>query len=389
VLTAAWSASAWRPWGTFPLGSPRFFAHSGLVLGAWLVVAVASWAVVRGRHWLLTACFTAPAGALLAAAVTGLQTFPDALPVLWGALLAAGALWLLVGRRLVLTAAFSSAVALGLFLGGAAGVLLILAERPPPPGTRPRGGGLPAPDELEGELTLSCGAARLRIHPLLLLDATSRDGFWPGFSLADPLEGAPQLAGPGRRAALSHGPDSVDATTVLPHPVASHLSRFTDVFLEGTTRPGVHFAGTAEGVVFPFEPFDYPKGRPAHFAFVRGADLVVARGTDAEKGPFVPLAGGPLPDGVLRFTLFDGAAPLCTVAFLDFAAQADVDSESPTAGEGVAPNVIQFGLPGQGPARPMLHLSLAETSIGGGLETVRHASGTYRNRIRVTSPSAP
>jgi hypothetical protein len=64
------------------------------------------------------------------------------------------------------------------------------------------------------------------------------------------------------------------------------------------------------------------------------------------------------------------------LTFLDFATQADTTSESPTSGEGVPLNVIQYGLGGR-PRRD---------SIGAGLETIRHTAGTSRNRVILSAP---
>jgi hypothetical protein len=287
-------------------------------------------------------------------------------------------LWLLSSARLI----FASPVALiGLVAGALGGGLHLAARRPLPAATTPSALPLPAGDELQGSLVLSCGHASLRVNPLLAMQATSADGFWPGLSARDSLEGEPALQGAERRAFLHHTTQSVDALTVLPHEVTSHLNRFTDLRLVGAQHPRLQFEGTAP---LDFLPFDYPQGRVAYFAYVTAHELVVAHGSNAEKGPFIRVASAPLRDEVLRVTLFDGAEPLCTLAFLDFITQADRTNESPTAGEGLPPNVVQFGLPGRGEPVPMMHLSLAETGIGAGRDTIRHAPGTYRNRIRVS-----
>jgi hypothetical protein len=389
LLAAAASASLWRPWGVFAFPSLRFFAHTGLVVGAWLLVAFAATAALRRWRRLLAACVAAPAGTFLAAGILGPLVFPASERVLWGGLLAVSGVWLLTAGRWLLglpttEAPAALAAAAGLLLGAAEGAVLVLAERPPPAATHPAGGALPPAGGGEKLVELECGAATLEVTPLLTLVSTSRDGFWPGFSARDSLEGPPPPEGPSRRAALSHGPTSIDATTVLPAGVASHLGSFTDVTVVGALRPAIHFEGTPSEARLGFHVFDYPHGRPAHFAYVRGGRVHVARGTDAEKGPFVELAEGRLPDdGVLRFTLYDGDAALCTMAFHDFAAQADTTSESPAAGEGIPPNAIQFGVLARGAGHPFIHLGLAETGIGVGLRTVWHARGTYRNRVEV------
>jgi hypothetical protein len=199
----------------------------------------------------------------------------------------------------------------------------------------------------------------------------------------DPLEEPLLLEGPGRRAALVHTDTTLDAVTEVPREVRSHLNTFTTLLLRDAVKPRVRFDALA--ATFDVLPFDYLRGRPAQFAYLTGRTLVVARGHDAEKGPFEELSRGPIGEA-LSLTFFDGERALCTVRFDDFVRQADVGTLSPTAGEGVTANVVQFGLPAQDPNLAWVHLSLAETGIGAGLETVRHAPGVYVNHLEVTSP---
>lgn len=377
VAAGMWWA-LWRPLGTFSLSSVHAWADQLLVVAMWVAVALAFFAA-RGRHQRALAALSALApGGFIGAAVVGSWFFRTTTPSLFGSLFLVAALWLLTSARLI----FSSRAALvGLAIGALGGGLHLAARRPPPAATTPSTLALAAPDEVQSWLVLPCGRASLHLNPLLAMQATSADGFWPGLSAKDSLEGEPPLQGAERRASLSHTSQTVDAMTVLPHEVTSHLNRFTDLRFTGAQHPRIQFEGTAP---LDFLPFDYPKGRVAYFAYVTARELVVAHGSNAEKGPFVRVASTPLSDEVLRVTLFDGAVPLCTLAFLDFINQADRSNESPTAGEGVPPNVIQFGLPGKGEPIPMLHLSLAETGIGAGRDTIRHAAGTYQNRIRIS-----
>jgi hypothetical protein len=55
---------------------------------------------------------------------------------------------------------------------------------------------------------------------------------------------------------------------------------------------------------------------------------------------------------------------------------------SPNPGWGLPQNAIEFSLPD--PASPAnLFITLASTSVGRGFDSVSHAPGTYRNRIRI------
>lgn len=377
LVALAASVTLWRPVGAL---EPRsFVADQALVAFTWVATLLAIGGGLRRRPGPVALAAAFIGGGFIGAALVGGWRFTATPPAMWGALLLTSALWLLTFARVL---GRSRLTGVGLALGALTGAAHLAARQPPPARTHPLAAALPTsasqPDRV---VTFSCGSATLEVHALLAFSRTSRDGFWPGVSAADELEGEPPLEGPAQRAHLQRSPTWLTAFVALPHPVASHLNRYTDVRLLGARAPRLRFDDL--GQTFDFLPFDYPRGRPAQFAFVRGRTLTVARGHDAEKGPFRHLASAPLSDEVLRLTFFDGARPLCGLEFDDFIVQADVSNESPTAGEGVTPNVIQFGVPAMGAPVPMVHLSLAETGIGAGLDTVVHAAGVYRNRLRV------
>ncbi len=397
-LAAAATGAMWRSPGVFPVSSAAFWSSTGLVGATWLLVGVAALAALLPRPALLLAAWWAPAGVLLGLSIAGRVFFPATTPRLWagGALL--GILWALTAVRTfrARSPGGRALAVVGLLLGVPWGVTWATARRPGLPGTRPALATLPAPAVQEpvpgvtlhgAHVQLPCGAATLELHPLLTFLDSSRDGFWPGVA-PTAFEGTPALEGPRRRASLHvSAVDAgvlLEAATELPVPVHSHLNRFTALWLDGVAQPGVRFAAMGPEV-FSLEPFDYPRGRPARFAaWHTTGELRVAQARDAEKGPFTTLARGPLPSGgPLTLELFDGPRHLCTLSFLDFTAQAD-GSPSPTAGEGVPVNVVQFGVPARAGARPAVHLSLAETGIGAGRDTVTHAPGVYRNRVLVS-----
>ncbi len=379
MVTLAFAVAVWRPLATFPVDSLRFWADDGVVALSVALLGLATVGAWRGSLPLLAVCVAAPAGAFVGAAGVCFVCF-TASPSVPGLLLLAAGLWLLGSRRFV----FQTPVAVvGLTLGALGGALHLGARRPPVAATHPAGGTVPASADTSLRLDFPCGPATLSIAPALTFESATIDGFWAGLSRPDPLTEAPRLDGPAQRAAISHGATTVDAVTEVPREVRSHLNTFTNLVLHDVARPRLRFE--ALQATFDLLPYDYPRGRPAQFAYVTGRTLVVARGHDAEKGPFEELGRGPIGEA-LSLTFFDGERALCTVRFDDFVRQADVTTVSPTAGEGVTVNVVQFGIPAQGPGLPWVHLSLAETGIGAGLETVRHAPGVYVNHLEVTSP---
>ena len=82
-------------------------------------------------------------------------------------------------------------------------------------------------------------------------------------------------------------------------------------------------------------------------------------------------------------TLFDDDERICSITLLDWSAQAS-DEISPTAGWGVPANSIQFSLSDRSDRSPaMILVSLADTGIGRGYDSVGHAAGVYRNRMTI------
>lgn len=367
-----------RPLSVFPPDQLRFWADDGVGFGLFLVTLVALIGGIRRHEPTLAFCTAVPVGAFLGACVFGYAMFPSTGSTVWLLLSGVALLWGVPSVRLMRRHGVSL---LGVVVGMAGGTLHLAAKRPAPAMTHPQGTWpLPEGDVFTDTLELPCGSARVELKPTLAFSSTSRDGFWPGLSTPDELQGEPGLTGAQRRSSIHSMPTGFEVSTQVPHDVASHLNRFTDLRVMGVKEPRIRFGGTTR--VHAFLPVDYPTGRPAQFAFVRAGSLVVARATDAEKGPFIELERAPIES--LSFTLLDGPKALCTLTFRDFVSQADVTTLSPTAGEGMPPNVVQFGIPATGEPIPAVHLSLAETAIGAGLETVRHAAGVYRNRIELT-----
>jgi hypothetical protein len=397
---ASWTL--WRRPGVFPLTDGLFWATTGTVLLAWGTVAGAAVGAVLRRPVLVLTFGLTPGVLLVTGGLTGRLVFPAAEAFFFAGPFTLGALWLFTTLRAARTLDRRDRfLALGLAcLGSPLGVVQATARLPEPAGTTPSLTALPDEDaskpelpssvslDADGSLSMPCGRARLSLEPLLRFDDASLDGFWPlrRTPVVEKLLERPRLTGPQRRADVRvtamDGGLELEAATSVSREMAAHLSRFADVSLAGIQSPALRFDAAGD-LSFPASTYDYPSGRPLHFAAWTGAELVVWRATSAEKGPFVELARGPLSRGApLGFTVLDGAVPLCHLSFLDFTAQASTQ-RSPTAGEGVPVNVVQFGRFRDDDARVGVILSLAATGIGSGFETTRHAEGVYRNRVRV------
>jgi hypothetical protein len=139
------------------------------------------------------------------------------------------------------------------------------------------------------------------------------------------------------------------------------------------------------------QPSDYPMGRPARLAYL-AADGVfrVVEATSGEKGPFHELATGRLSRSEpLTITLYDGGTARCRIRLVDWARQSST-LLSPTAGWGLPVNAIEFSRFGTEPRSPAgIWVTLAGTSVGRGWDSVGHAAGTYRNRLRIEALPRP
>ena len=375
MAATLWSAVAgvgalawmWLPPG-FPVLHPRFvvnvLAPASLVLlgvvglactasnrPAWearvgaaalaLSFAVAG-TVLFGRSGALAACIAAPTGlAFLVAARESMTRHPhrSIAAALLAAALGAGAAW-------------------GL--------------RAPEPSTMPLGAG-PDPGQPAQDIEVDCGRLALRIDATLRIDQPSRSRFWSAFATDD-------ARGSVGAATLVSRPDGFEAQRTLSEPVYAHLASFTRIDVYRAKSLSIRFARGSRPI--DVLPSDYPEGRPLRFAAWIGEALIAYQATSAEKGPFHALATTPLRRGdPLVLELLDGNEPQCRVTLLDFTAQASTEL-SPTAGFGLPQNAIELLASEHAPVQSIV-FSLAATSVGRGWDTVGHAAGTYRNRLRV------
>jgi hypothetical protein len=179
---------------------------------------------------------------------------------------------------------------------------------------------------------------------------------------------------------------AIDARTDLARPVWSHLNAFTQITVAGHKKLGIRFSPAAD-VLIDVAHAGYPIGAPARFAYLdRDGVFHVVEANSAEKGPFRDLAHGPLA-GPLTITLCDEGKPFLELTFDDWAAQVSTEP-SPTAGWGVPQNAIEFGLLSENAKSPAtIFLSLANTSVGRGWNSVGHVPGVYRNRVTIRTPT--
>lgn len=364
------------------------------VVASLAVVAALIHTLVRRSAIALRALVAAAAGGWASAVVAGAILFPIsmtfarlAIPVLVALLLLALARW--ARQR---TAHSVAALAVGAVLG----VLVIFAQRGPAPSTHPAGGTLldvsGASDGATDELLVPCGTQQLAVAPLLTFLSRSPDRTWTVLSPDPP--GSHRVAtrhsetGPETRSAFTDDGQStlavrrdpggvdIEAIASLSAPVYAHLTSFTSITIPFDAT--VSFGPTG-ATTFPIEPADYPSGRPIRLAYMDAEGAFhVALADDAEKGPFRELAAGRLGRGEPLVLELHARNSGCRLTFLDWSSQASTEA-SPTAGWGVPQGSIQFFSRGSG----LVLLTLADTGPGRGFDSVGHAAGTYRNRIRI------
>ncbi len=397
----------------FPVAHPKFVANTalpwmGLGLGA-LSVGLAARGASRGVFGLVLAL----AFAWAAAGVAALVWFPVSLPRAPFALLGVGVALGIGAWRIGRLRAWQSLpfAMLGL-AGGAAAAYAQRAETastrpsavevqaPGPDGDPTRENGVPELSAAGGILGLACGQGRIVVEPLLSFESRSPDRTWTLLAPPDHFgdhrqHQATQREGADVRAwytdigttslhVWKHGDAlEVEARTRLAADVYAHLDAWT-VVRWVSAEPGAQIAFSPTGdTFFDILPADYPVGRPSRMANLHAdGTFRVVQARDGEKGPFQVLGQGPLArEASLSIRLRTGSGGECTLTFADWAAQVST-ALSPTAGWGMPQNAIQFFQMG---GMTQVFLTLADTGPGRGWDSVGHARGTYRNRMRFTN----
>lgn len=360
---------------------------------------------LRGAAPAVSVLIAAAAGGWASAVVVGIGLFPSSMTSSRYGIPAAVALALLVLARWASDRTAPSILALS--IGGGLGTVEVLAQRAPLPSTRPLGGtlssvrGEPSNEEAAmGQIVFACGKNKLRLSPVLTFQSRSPDRTWTLLSPDAPgahrrLSHYVKTSTGFRAAYIDDGESTlvavrekkgrsldIDAMSKLETPVYSHINSWTTIHVPFDAT--ISFGPTGQ-TRFPIEPADYPTGRPVQLAYL-GADLTlhVVRARDAEKGPFTELAKGPLKrDESLSIELRPNDAmdtdKGCRLVFEDWTSQLSTEP-SPTAGWGLPQNSIQFF---SRDGESLVLLTLAETGPGRGFDSVGHAAGTYRNRLRV------
>ena len=378
-------------------------AAAGLVI----VVALVRFVFFQSSGLFVSLVSAAIAGGWIAAVVTGNVLFPESIGVersIGPAAIAIALATVAWATKLRLWPSLVAGV-----VGSGFGAVEVYGQKAPPPSTRPAGGtladvrGEPTKDDAStGQVSFPCGKEHVRVRPLLTFESRSPDATWTVLA-------PPDAFGPRRkfeafskekngfRARYTDDGESsvvatkdakgvdIEAVSTLPRAVYSHLNAFALIHVPFETS--VSFSPTGQEQ-FAIEPSDYPSGRPMQLAYL-GADIAfhVVRASDAEKGPYTELAKGRLGrDEPLTIEIRhkDGSAGTCKLTFKDWASQVSTEP-SPSAGWGLPQNSIQLLSRGK---EAMIVLTLAETGPGRGWNSVGHAEGTYRNRIRVDTVMA-
>jgi hypothetical protein len=249
------------------------------------------------------------------------------------------------------------------------------------------------------------GKLRIAIEPLLTFESRSVDRGLTLFASPADRIGPPRslvgfehrldmaladygMAEPARFDVMAQpeaGAFAITAQVDLPEAVYSHLNSYTTVFLAGHERIELEFSPCRGKWIDPM-PHEYPFGLPLRLGTMYHDGMFrVVQASNAEKGPFQTLAEGRIARGdPLAITVRDAGREVAVFTFEDWSSQASTDL-SPTAGWGLPQNEILFARQDSNPASPVfIGLTLASTSTGRGFDSVGHAAGSYRNRIRVT-----
>jgi len=402
----------------FPTDHSRFWLNVivPMIVGAAAVAGLAG-ALLRRRRVAAFAIVCMAAG-WLAFATAGTCYFPQSLGLFWCFGLMVVALAVVLTRllprpeRLPIPMVVASIVPCGLV-----GAFVAWAQIPSPPTTRPMGP-LPATiarvDERRNlspepvgnaalffpgamELIVERAGVTIRCEPFLNWGRISPDGFW---SLLAPDDFRMRYAvdrhfdgdvrtfhySDGSTVELPFEPEDgslwITSHSVVPEDSYAHLNRFCLFEITGHRRLSLAFSPCREELIEVL-PSDYPFGRPARFAYVDETEtLWIVEGNSGEKGPFRPLASGPLRRGEpLTISLFDEGQEFAAITLDDWTEQLST-AISPTAGWNVPVNAIEFRRTGDRPDDSVvIVITLAATSVGRGWETVGHRAGTYRNRL--------
>lgn len=418
LFATAW----WLLPGGFAVSQLKFCCNQVACPGLALVMAVGCCIDLHGRRAIVGALAQGLATLWLSAGLSALLLFSASMLDKALFAVAVGALMLVGARTVELPRLVPRAATLIGF--ATVGAVMLLAQRGPAPSTHAllttidRG---PTEQTQQPSWTFASPAlgtvafnARseavrverdrysLRLAPLLTFTSRSPDRGWTLFAsdldrcgptrryLASEANALSYLAafGPQERArvALTVAREAleIEGQVAVEEAVYSHLNSFTTVQFVGHRSLRLEFSACPGQLVEPL-PHDYPVGRPLRLATLdEQGRFRIVEATSAEKGPFASLAEGTLAQGEpLTITLHDEGKPRLTITFDDWSSQLSAEP-SPTAGWGMPQNAISFTRQNEAPTSIVtLELTLANTSVGRGFESVGHSAGVYRNRVHV------
>jgi hypothetical protein len=403
----------------FPVTHSRFWLNWVVPVAVMGVAVQALAGMLRGRVAIPGLALAGFATAWVFAAVASRLWFPESLRGLWIIGLVAAFLTAGCSLRLLRLGHFASGWWLATSVFSAfVGLFVIWAQIPPAPATVPWGTSVTQATVGEpqqnvpplvtmnenvrfhpavAELSVDCGAVRIRCSPLLTFDRVSSDGFWS--ILASHTERERRVT---QHMALSGSHDfhysdgseiempnmsdadgvEIAAYTCVERDTYSHLNSYCVIDVHGHQKLSIAFS-PCRGTLVDVLPVDYPTGRPARFAYLDEFEVFhVVEAASGEKGPFRQLASGPMSRGErLTVALHDNGRRVASIGMDDWTRQLST-ALSPTAGWGVPVNAIEFQRLGPSEKAPVkIWITLAATSVGRGWDCVGHRAGTYRNRL--------
>lgn len=426
LLMHAVMAAGW--WWFMPRGfaasHPRYWVNQVLPFAAIALVVGALAASRRGKLPLVRAAIVMLAFVWLGLAISSRVVFPISLRVRF--------LIPLAGFTVVLLAAFAPALrearwsmrltSVAALIGLSLGAWFPFTQRAEAPSTHPSQIAATQPVLAEvaeqpvtrslrgvdvqpasGLVTLQRGRYMIWLQPVLTFRSRSPDRFWTVFAPPEARTSPPRvLSGLEKRelgVSMSFRDDAshlltvdeagdgwgavIEATSTLPASVYSHLNTFCEFQFAGHRKLSVRFSPCGDQAIDVMHT-DYPVGNPARFAYLdTGGAFRVVQASSGEKGPFTTLAEARMSrDDPLVITLHDRGVPMARIELLDWARQAST-AISPTAGWRVPVNAIEFSRDTKDEnSTASFFVTLAGTSVGRGFDSVGHAAGTYRSRVR-------
>ena len=412
----------------FPLELPRFWTNAVIPPVVILAYCAGLWGVVRKNCFLLKTLFTTLTVATISVVVTSQLLYPISMRPFFFVPACLWCLFLLLIVWRVFRLPIKSGnrtpwgLACSILFAVAVGAFLPWSQKSLRASTHPINESLPEkiftewniPREpvcllekatLHAEtrrILFESETSRLDIYPMLRFISRSPDRFWTLFAARkDRIGPQRKLAGYCKQEdtiTLKYTDDEQSILEVEPfkdrnaiaicsytsinRPVYSHLNSFTTIQFQGSEKLFISFSVCGDER-FEMTAYDYPFGRPAKFAYLDRDDMFhVVIADNAEKGPFHPLTEPDILNGPLTITLYEGETAAYRITLDDWAVQTS-RQYSPTAGWKLPVNAIAFNLIEENPRVAFIHITLGDSSVGRGFDSVGHSPGVYRNHMMI------